>query len=278
VSTDGFERASAGAQPPALGGSRFEGAGPVKALHPRLEKYKSLLGNVVGQILADDKLSERVANRDPKTLDSIQNALVLAGMSSHVAKYATDKVIVPLVSAARSGSGSTRPLDDYGYTLSTGTQQGATDYFTSLLDNAKTVEDYRRILDDTVAHVKLAEGETVDALRAFTAIKLGESMKEKGIGPGRVPGRDWFQGHENGGIVPDERLEDLPAKLEPHREVLEKLTGQLLRDSKLDNDGRLRKALWGELKKLPFPNDGVRRVARQHLLEEMALRQDRYVE
>jgi hypothetical protein len=78
--------------------------------------------------------------------------------------------------------------------------------------------------------------------------------------------------------VPGEPLEELPSKLEPHRGALEKLTDELLRDPKLDSDAKLRKALWSELKKLPLQDDAVRHDARQYLLEEFSLRQDRYTE
>jgi hypothetical protein len=280
VRTDGFERASPGAQTSALGGSRFEKAGAVKALSPRQEKYKSLVDNLVDQIVADDKLREQLLNDDPKVRETIIRSLELQGVPPGFAKHLADNQILPQAKAVAgsSGSGTTRPIDAFS-NLSPESKQSAADYFTPLLNDAKTFEDHQRILGATLENVKLADGESIESLKAFAALKLGESMTDKGITPRKLgPGADGFQGNANGGIVPDRLLEELPTKLEPHRDALEKLTDRLLRDPQMDNDARLRKTLWGELKKLPFQGNSLRREARQHLLEEISLRQDRYTE
>ncbi|HYI00009.1 hypothetical protein [Hyalangium sp.] len=181
-------------------------------------------------------------------------------------------------------SGTSRPTDPLGY-VSADTQGKASSLIDALdFKDVKSWGDIQKISKDLSDKVELTADESKDALDAYINLKLAERVVLEGIDLGKDvggkigPGKDDFDDIKNGGFVPGERLEELPKALEPHRGALEKLTDKLLRDPKLDNDVKLRKALWSELKGLPLQDDRLRHDTRQYLLEELSLRQDRYTE
>lgn len=277
VATDGFERASAGTSSVGVGGSQFETAGAVTALGQLSESDKRMVDDMVSLFRQEHpgELGEEELKLAGATFyDTFRLTGHTVGQSVQAADYG-----VRMLRSGGTGTGGTSTQGDGCYLRSA--QVG---YIHEQADGAETLDDFHNLFDRLSTEMKPEEGQDPEMFKTAIGFELGKIMVEKGIGAGQLVGarvlsrQDGFQGRGNGGFVPGDRLEGLPRKLEPHREALEKLTGRLLRDSKLDNDAHLRKALWGELKQLPFPNDGLRRVARQHLLEEISVRQDRYTE
>jgi len=314
--SDGFERVAPGVSNKVPGGSGFEGVGSsLRPLPKRLEGSKPLADNVVKFFAQDAKLRE-LGHSDPsKARQVLQASFRAEGLSARDAKLLTQRYAWPelesgLGKSALTGAGASQELSDTSAgntTLSedgevlaeirtTGTTRPTDGLSQETMDKAmgmvdaldlsqlKNWGDVEKLGNEITRSVELQDGESKQALDAYVALKLGERLVSEGIDLGKAAGgklgsgQDGFEGLQNGGFVPGEQLEELPRELEPHRGALEKLTDTLLRDPKLDSDAKLRKALWSELKRLPLQGDAVRHDARQYLLEELSLRQDRYTE
>jgi hypothetical protein len=314
--SDGFERLAPHVGHKAPGGSRFEGVGSaLRPLPQRLEQSARLADNVVKFFAQDSKLQELGRSDPRKARQILQASFQASGLSSRDAKILTNRYAAPQLAGALGkgsleGSTSTPRFADTSSTGGSGLSEAEEDALASirttgttrptdgladmtkdtvnqLINGAdpaqfKTWGDVEKFTNQVLHSVQLQDGDSKEALKAYVALKLGERLVSEGIDLGKNtggkigPGKDAFEGLQQGGFVPSEPLEDLPRELEPHRETLSKLTDTLLRDAKLDNDAKLRKALWSELKKLPLQDDAVRHDARQYLLEELSLRQDRY--
>jgi hypothetical protein len=262
---DGFERVSPGAPPPLAGSSQFEAAGAVGALPPRLEPYRNLADSMVSLFCEDAKLSE-LARTDPQQTEKLLTASFLAAGVPSLEAGGLGRACA--AQASKGPLGSTIQVDPRA---SVKTRHKVDTMVESFGPQVKSVADAIKLHDDILSTVKLEEGDTAEGVDAYTSLQLGRLLVDQGIELGKGGfGRDGFHRGEH--------LESLPAKLEPHRDALEKLTGHLLRDSTLDSKAALRKTLWTELKKLPFQDNASRHDARQYLLEAISLRQDRYTE
>ena len=271
--TDGFERVSPGAAPPLVGGSQFEAAGAVGAMTSRLEPYKGLADSMVSLFCEDAKLSE-LARSDPQQTEKLMTASFLAAGVPPPEAGTMGRACA--AQASKGPVGSTLQVDPR---TSAETKHKVDSMVESFGPQVRSVADAIKLHDDILSTVQLQEGDTAEGVDAYTSLQLGRLLVDQGIELGRGGfGGDGFHGGEHNGLKPGEHLESLPAKLEPHRDALEKLTDHLLRDSTLDSKAALRKTLWTELKKLPFQDDASRHEARQSLLEAISLRQDRYTE
>jgi hypothetical protein len=305
--SDRFERVSPSTGTQVSGGSKYEGAGSVRPLPKRLEGSKPLADKVVNFFAQDSKLAE-LGRSDPGKASQILKASFMAGGLSKrdatlLSKRYAEPQLKDLLQGANTSAGKAGDVQQdapvaqaLGIRTSGGTSgdrealsqvsKDAADLLVKGTDfsQVKNWGDIQKISKELSEKVPLQDGDSKEALDAFINLKLAERVVLEGIDLGKDvggkigPGKDDFENIQNGGFVPGERLEDLPREMEPQRAELERLTDKLLRDPKLDNDTKLRKALWSELKKLPFQDDKLRHDTRQYLLEEFSLRQDRYTE